>query len=344
MTAGIEATDRPVYHAKAAWHGLGIVVENAPSPDEARVLAKLDWDPMEAPITGIIEPPGGKPFRKPFPTHKAIIRDDNHSLLGIVTSKYKPVKNRELVEFIYELADSSNVKVESAGSIHNGKRVWFLLKAPTMFDLPGDDKVAPYVLVSNGHDGGTSLYVQATTIRVVCNNTLGFATYSAEDEVQRGMAVAYRHSGSIMDRIGDAKEALKYALTDLEEFKEIAQEMAETKMTEEQMKEFFLEVYAETWGMPPTNPTNKKEEAARKRAEVKIAKWIVNASEGAGADLKSSKGTVWGALNALTLWSDHERQTKNVEDVFGRTNSKLFGSGADFKTTALLKAQELLNA
>jgi hypothetical protein len=43
MSHEITNTDDMVLHKEAAWHGLGNVVETAPSPGQALTLANLDW-------------------------------------------------------------------------------------------------------------------------------------------------------------------------------------------------------------------------------------------------------------------------------------------------------------
>ena len=51
-----------------------------------------------------------------------------------------------------------------------------------------------------------------------------------------------------------------------------------------------------------------------------------------GADLKSSKGTWWGALNAVTYVEDHLRESN---DEGNNLHSAWFGAGANRKARAL---------
>ena len=51
MSHEIEKHDHVVLHRQAAWHGLGTIVENAPTPSEALAIARLDWDVQQWPMS-----------------------------------------------------------------------------------------------------------------------------------------------------------------------------------------------------------------------------------------------------------------------------------------------------
>ena len=75
MAHEITSTDHLVLNKEAAWHGIGTVVEQAPSPGQALTLAKLDWKVEELPLlaregngTGIEQ------NTQPIVTHKALRR------------------------------------------------------------------------------------------------------------------------------------------------------------------------------------------------------------------------------------------------------------------------------
>ena len=71
----------------------------------------------------------------------------------------------------------------------------------------------------------------------------------------------------------------------------------------------------------------------------KIRDTILDLHEaGAGADL--SRGTVWGAYNAVTEYADHIIHSK---DPMKRLTSIWFGGGERLKQKALRLAEQLLN-
>jgi len=57
--------------------------------------------------------------------------------------------------------------------------------------------------------------------------------------------------------------------------------------------------------------------------------------KGIGSDLISSKGTVFGLLNAVTEFIDHDRRAKSVDH---RLDSAWFGQGAQLKQEAFRNA------
>jgi hypothetical protein len=84
------------------------------------------------------------------------------------------VQNEELADLAEQLNQDGIVKVESCGSLGNGKKVWFLLKGDSIF-VTDRDETQPFVLLANGHDGSLSLTIMATTVRVECENKLNIA-------------------------------------------------------------------------------------------------------------------------------------------------------------------------
>ena len=57
-----------------------------------------------------------------------------------------------------------------------------------------------------------------------------------------------------------------------------------------------------------------------------------------GQDLKTAKGTLWGAVNAVTHYTDHVRAAKSAE----RLDSAWFGLGASLKERVWERAISLL--
>ena len=55
MAHEITEYDNVVLHRTPAWHGLGVVVHEAPTPMEALKIAGLDWNIEQWPMTSSAE-------------------------------------------------------------------------------------------------------------------------------------------------------------------------------------------------------------------------------------------------------------------------------------------------
>lgn len=196
------------------WHGQGIIVEDAPTSEDAIRLAGLDWKVEQKPIylADGVEIKG----------NYANVRSTDNKPLGIVGERYKIVQNTDAFAFTDALL-GEGVKYETAGSLKEGKVIWLLAKLPEKYDILGD-KVDPYVVFTNTHDGSGAVRVAMTPIRVVCNNTLNMA-------LQRAKRVwTARHTGNIQYKLDDAMQTLTLADEYMEATKETFEELYKVKM------------------------------------------------------------------------------------------------------------------
>jgi phage/plasmid-like protein (TIGR03299 family) len=332
MAHEIERHDNVVLHREKAWHGLGIVVENAPTPREGLQIAGLDWDVEQWPITAT---KGG--VRIAIDDRVANVRTDISTTLGIVGAGYQPIQNRELADFCEALAEQGDVvKIESAGSIRNGAKVWFLLKGES-FSVRGADEIKPYILVSNGHDGGTALRCTPTTVRVVCSNTLHMVIPQYDGRAMRGPKAACfstTHTKNVKERIEAAKCALGLYGRSLERTRELINEAAVKEMTVDQVRKFFLASYVRDFGAINDNPTT-----AGERRRLDNANAVMSSLDLGFANGRSLCGnTAWNAFNAYTDWIQHGQQIRGKTEaakVELRVGSQLFGVDTDRCLAAL---------
>ena len=189
MSANVESM---FYVREKPWHGLGIMVREAPDSRDALRLADLDWNVIQEPVYTY--------DRREVPGYKANIRDRDRSVLGIVTNRYRVVQNWEAFSFTDELL-GEGVRYETAGSLMGGRRVWLLAKLPNEYIIAGE-QVSPYLVFSNTHDGSGAVKVAITPIRVVCNNTLNLALKTAE------RAFSMIHTGDVKGKVKEAKDTL----------------------------------------------------------------------------------------------------------------------------------------
>lgn len=174
------------------WHGLGTIIMEAPTSADALRLAGLDWEVVQEPIF--------TDFKESIEGYKANVRDSDRKVLGVVSDRYKVVQNSDAFSFTDELL-GKGVRYETAGSLQGGKKIWLLARLPQEYIIAGE-RISPYLVFSNTHDGSGSVKAAITPVRVVCNNTLNLALSTAK----RSFSII--HTGDIQDKIQEAKDTL----------------------------------------------------------------------------------------------------------------------------------------
>lgn len=198
------------------WHGLGKIVAEAPTSEDAIHLAGLDWDVVQQKI--YLE--DGTEIKDAY----ANVRSTDNKPLGIVGNRYQIVQNVEAFSFTDSLL-GEGVKYETAGSLKDGKTIWLLAKLPDKYEILGD-KVDPYIVFTNTHDGTGSVKVAMTPVRVVCNNTLNMALHSAT------RTWTTRHTGDINKKLTDAQNTLQLAQNYMNETKVLFEKLNTVKMND----------------------------------------------------------------------------------------------------------------
>ena len=205
------------------WHGLGTVVSEAPKSAEALRLAGLDWKVIQASIyTNQGEKVDG---------YRVNMRSTDRQVLGVVTDRYKVIQNDEALAFTDELL-GAGVRYETAGSLQEGRKVWLLARLPREFIISGE-RISPYLVFSNTHDGSGAVRVCVTPIRVVCNNTLNLALSTAS----RSFSMV--HTGDIRGKIAEAKETLFMADKYMENLGKEFEKLRKQRVTDQQVKEYI---------------------------------------------------------------------------------------------------------
>lgn len=93
------------------------------------------------------------------------------------------------------------MRYETAGSLQGGRRVWLLARLPHEYIISGE-RISPYLIFSNTHDGSGAIKVALTPIRVVCQNTLNLALSGAK----RSWSMI--HTGNIQNKLEEARDTL----------------------------------------------------------------------------------------------------------------------------------------
>lgn len=303
------------------WHGLGRVLDDPPTVAEALKLAGLDW-PVSLRKLFIEQPSltAGTSFI-PTKTGFAVVRDSDGAILGIVGDRYKPLQNADALNFFDPFVTSGAVSLETAGALKGGRKVWILARVKgAEADVVKGDTVKAYLLLSNSHDGSTTIQVCFTPIRVVCANTL-----RAADSQNNGILRIY-HTKSAPDVLKAVGETIDFLTQSFAATVEQYQFLAHAPMARTDVEKYIKRVFA------PTEDVNSDETAKRIVNEVTPLLFT-----GRGTDVPGVQGTVWGAYNAVTEYLNY--LSGRTQD--NRLNSLWFGPNGAVMTRALTIATDM---
>jgi len=301
------------------WHKLGVQFEEEFTSAEAIAAARLDYPVSKEQLyrlrsdlrPGMVEP------TEAFAT----INGHSQEILGIVGDGYEVLQNSEAFDFFDLLLKESGGKLQTAGAIGKGEKVWMLAKLPEVFYPLAGDGVEQYLLGTTSHDGTMKTEVRMTSIRVVCSNTFNLAMKGS-----RGV-ISIRHTMNM-------RQKLEMAAMVLLRYKEHFDIMGESfgKLASVKIDDTWIDEYIERM---IGNPLNVADGRGRTILENKIKLIEGRLAYGQGVDLPGVANTAWWALNSMVEYADYDMKAKGQSvDESRRTQSILFGNAAEFKQQA----------
>jgi phage/plasmid-like protein (TIGR03299 family) len=314
----------------SAFNYVGAPVEGM-STAQATEEAKLNWTVSKRPIYVLSENDQDWHGTNKF---FATTRDDNDHILGIVGPEYQVVQNEELM-YLCERVQGSDVKIETAGFLNHGQRVWVQMRG-NAFDVgPKGDVNIPMTLFTNGHDGQWPLSCLPTSVRVICQNTLNMALKNGR---KSNMIISLKHTGNIQDRLEQMIMAIEQWKDRTTDFQTKAEALASVDVTTEFVQNFWTKVYTEMFGDIHDSPMNEQQNDDNKSAVSTMVKW----SNTFDSEVKHSGANLWTAMNAVTYWLDHQQIYRGERKHENRFNDILFGNGAKEKVNVMNRALEFV--
>ncbi len=309
MSAQVETM---FYTRTTPWHGLGTRVEEAPGSKEALEIAGLDWKVTQKEIY--------TQDGQQIPGFKANVREMDQRILGVVTNRYRIVQNEEAFAFTDQLL-GEGVTYETAGSLQGGRRTWILARLPQRYIISGDE-ITPYLVFMNSHDGSGAIKAAMTPVRVVCQNTLNLALSTAK------RSWSTNHTGDIQGKLRDAEETLFYADHYMKELGKTIDQMNQTKISDQKVKEYIDALFPEAEGASEIQKRN----ILHLKEEVKFRYFEA-------PDLKHIGKNAYRFVNAVSDFATHAKPLKERsnyrENLFART---VDGNAVIDKAFELVKA------
>lgn len=211
--------------------------------DKCPLVAKMPFDVNNA-DTLLDDMNDGKCFShsgniyRDCPNAFATYRTDENIPLGIVKSRYEIVQNVDAFAFFDDAIGKDRAIWQTAGFFGDGERVFVSAKLPNDIRVNGD-VIENYLVFANSHDGSTGVNILFIPIRVVCQNTLNSAIKTSD------CFVRFRHTRSVHNNISMADDLLGIAKMQSDEVQQLYTQLANTKVTDSQVKRFIAQTFAE---------------------------------------------------------------------------------------------------
>lgn len=306
---------------RPTWHRLeGTPLAQSPETAiECIQAAGIDWTVEKEPM--FISRGEENGFER-VPDAYAIIRSSDKQILGTTGSQYTPVQNHELSDWVYDnFVKPGHGEVDVCGSLQGGRKVFWTIRMLGLdADITPGDRQEGYLYLVAGHDGSHGVHVLPTSVRVVCMNTHRLAIDKAGKSVVRLMH----------------KSGVHAALDDVAKFIDVTRN--NFRLTMEQYRQFAARkisgqkeldaLFAHVVNKPLLTDKGRTPPTIDDLRRIHQEQPMVN---------EADRGTLWGAYNAVSSWTDHDRGRDE-----SRMSESLTGQGAAYKARAHATCVELL--
>ncbi len=303
------------------WHGLGQIVKDYPTSREALQFAGLDYEVIKLPNIHRLEDGTETTSDTSFFTY----RKDNGAILGDKLGvDYKIVQNVDAFTFSDSIVGGDGVMYETAGALGKGEKIFITAKLPGYIKVGTDDLIEKYIFLTTSHDGSGSITAAFTPVRIVCQNTLSMALCNCSNVVK------IRHTDSAQERLKNAHKIMGISNTLTQQLDAIFNQWAKVRITDKQVMRLIQEAMA---------PSREVLDNVRKGATDELSTAFTNicentfqyAMQSSTQQTETTKGTLFGAFNAVTGFYQNVKEFKSGDD---KLNSILFGTGLQRSQTA----------
>lgn len=296
------------YVGAQGWHGFGQALTPEASIEDWAQQAHMDWRVESAPVQYVV---GEEALL--VPARKVYYRSDNHKSLAVVSNDHNEVQPFEVLEWFRDLTSGAGFSMETAGCLYEGRKFFAMAKSGKEVKLMGEDILKPYLLLATSCDGSMATCAHFTSVRVVCSNTLRMAIGSEAGKA----AVRVPHNG-LFD--GD-KAKVQLGVKGEEAWDSFIKKitlLAKTPIPPDIAHDVIAAELRDEW----LTKEGEKMTPIQMLEESKPLNAIMQLFNGKmlGADFKSSKGTMWGLLNAVSEYTDHHTSIRSPDKVFERAN------------------------
>ena len=196
---------------------------------------------------------------------------------------------------------------ETAGALGKGERIFITAKLPDYIRVGnGDDVTEKYIFLTTSHDGSGSITAAFTPIRIVCQNTLNASLRSMTNVVR------IKHTSGAKQRIENAHKIMGLANTLSNQLEGIFNNWTKVKVSDREVRKLIQLALC---------PNKETLDLINKGADDEVSTVFKNVVDNAllyamtddAQQMNTTKGTLFGAYNAVTGYFQNVRNYKDDE-------------------------------
>lgn len=307
------------YRGATPWHKLGEVTLEGDDAATITRKAGLNFEIIKGEL--LLRDAAGNVRAVPELNRSVLYRSDTGAPLSVMsTNLFKIVQPGEIMDFIASSVEAMGWKIETAGSLHGGRKYWALANTGIDGSIGKGDKMKGYLLAATAVDGSMATEMRFTSVRVVCNNTLQMSLNKKQDADANRVKVYHFENFDV----NAVKKELGVFTSAWDKFITEARALSRVKIDSARAVKILRNVY-EAPDLANAVVTDEEFIDANRTARKVLELFTGN---GIGAELATASGTAWGLVNAATEYYDHAANSRNPDN---RLHSAWFGAGAKAK-------------
>jgi phage/plasmid-like protein (TIGR03299 family) len=224
---------------------------------------------------------------------KAIVRNDNNSVLAVHGNGYQPYQNHQLIELLDKVSQQIGLPIHRGGSFGNGEKVFIQLKSED-FKM-GNDRIEGYITGVNSFDGSTSLAFGPSNITISCMNKF-FAAF-------RNLDTKVRHTKNMVMRIDEICRGLENVLQEEKELFANIERLSDIRIGEKD-QDWVSRIL---FNIEKDVDLNKIDDLSTVTRN-KLTQFYVDLN----GELKGKGDNLWGLFSGVTKYTTHSMNRGNV--------------------------------
>lgn len=293
-----------------------------PGREEAMRLAGHAWDVVEVPVfsgfslaqcesMGLLSNRPNGLLRKETDVNH--VRSDNGITLAIHSASYERIPNSVAYDVAEAVLEGTGWKYQCGISMDEGRQNALTLVLDEPIQVTGDRAlIFPLVALSWAHDGSGALKLRSTSIRNECQNTV---SASEAEAAKAGTDFTFRHTKNVMERIEDAKKAIRGLGPQYDVFREKMEELAAIPVTPEQRDLFVSTIIGDRGGVLSGNAATSQ----RVKSNIETERAKINALFFGTTIPEAHALTGYGLHLAGVEYFDHLRAFRSKDSYVRRT-------------------------